>query len=105
MSDLEKPDRPVFEAYDFTINGVNIPNPSSSMFIKQLQRAAERMKKEEEYIKNKAGRKPKTINYNTELKIRISSKQKDALAKISSSYGLTMSQYVRELIEKDLYND
>lgn len=53
----------------------------------------------------KKTRKPKPNNYNTELKIRISSKQKDALAKISSSYGLTMSQYVRELIEKDLYND
>lgn len=104
MSDLEKPDRPVFEAYEWSINGVRMP-VNSNMFIKQLQRAAERMNKEEEYIKNKVGRKPKPTNYNTELKIRISSKQKDALAKISSSYGLTMSQYVRELIEKDLYND
>lgn len=50
-------------------------------------------------------RKPKPINYDTELKIRINQKQKDILAKISSSYGLTMSQYIRELIEKDIYSD
>ena len=50
-------------------------------------------------------RKPKPINYDTELKIRINKKQKDMLEKISSSYGLTMSQYIRELIEKDIYND
>jgi predicted DNA-binding protein len=50
-------------------------------------------------------RKPKPINYDTELKIRISQKQKEILEKISSSYGLTMSQYIRELIEKDIYSD
>ena len=50
-------------------------------------------------------KKPKPVNYETELKIRISNKQKTSLEQVSKAYGMTMSEYIRELIDKDLYND
>lgn len=50
-------------------------------------------------------RKPKPINYETELKIRISQKLKKDMENIANAYGKTMSEYIRDLIEKDIYND